>query len=282
VAWFGRKKKPMKKSGEGRVKIPKGLFTNCKKCGQTVFAKDVEKNLGVCPKCGYHYPLRARKRIEHLVDYGSFEELDPNLRSVDTLGFVDSKPYAGRIKEFEEKTGEKDAVITGLATLRGHHVVLGAMEFLYIGGSMGSVVGERITRAIEKAAELKRPMIMVSTSGGARMQEGILSLMQMAKTSGALQRLREVRVPYVSILTDPVTAGVMASYASLGDIIIAEPGAMVGFAGPRVIEQTIREKLPEGFQSAQFVLDSGFIDLIVHRKELRDTLGRLLDMLLLK
>ena len=217
-----------------------------------------------------------------LVDYGSFEETDGSLRSVDTLGFVDSKPYASRIRENEEKTGERDAVVTGLATLRGQPIVLGAMEFLYIGGSMGSVVGEKITRAVEKAVVLKRPVILVSTSGGARLQEGILSLMQMAKTSGALQRLREAELPYISVLTDPVTAGVMASYASLGDIIIAEPGAMVGFAGPRVIEQTIREQLPEGFQSAQFVLDSGFIDMIVHRKDLRDTLGKLVDMLVLK
>jgi acetyl-CoA carboxylase carboxyl transferase subunit beta len=238
-----------------------------------------DSGLKVCPKCGYHERLRARERLEQLIDADSFEEFDSGLVSGDPLGFVDTRPYRQRIEDAQAKTGERDAVVVGLARIDGLPISIGVMDFAFNGGSMGSVVGEKIARSMERGLERKLPVVTVCASGGARMQEGILSLMQMAKTSALVARLGEARLPYVTILTHPTTAGVMASFASLGDVIIAEPNALVGFAGPRVIEQTIKQILPPGFQKSEFVLDHGFIDIVIPRSELRPTLSRVLRLL---
>lgn len=265
-------------SGRGPA-VPSGLMVKCPTCGETLYSKQLEENLFVCPHCDHHGKVPGRKRVHQLADEGSFVEFDDELRSVDPLGFVDRKPYPKRLEAAVKKTGEGEAVICGLGELDGLPVSLAVMDFMFIGGSMGSVVGEKITRAMERALAEKRAMVMVCTSGGARMQEGILSLMQMAKTSAACARLREAGLPYLVVLTDPTTAGVMASYAQLGDVHVAEPGALMGFTGARVIEQTIKQKLPPGFQSSEFQLEHGFVDLICHRHQLKATLARLLRLL---
>ncbi len=260
-----------------RKDIPEGLWEKCKKCGEIIFTSRREENLEVCPQCGYHYPMTALERIDLLVDLGSFVELDPHLESVDTLGFVSEVPYSRKLQENRQKTGLRDAVISGTATLDGRAFVLAVMDFRFLGASMGAVVGEKITRAIEKATELKIPVVIVTASGGARMYEGMISLMQMAKTSGALKRHADAGLPYIAILTHPTTAGVMASFASLGDLIFAEPEALIGFAGRRVIEATTQAQLPPGFQTAEFLLQKGLIDRIVERKNLRGELSLCLE-----
>ena len=257
--------------------IPRGLWTKCPKSGEVIFNKELQENLMVVPSSGYHFPMTAKDRIASLIDPGTFEEKDENLESVDFLAFKAKSAYPEKIKQYQEKTGQKDAVINGVGLLGGKPVSIAVMDFRFLGASMGSVVGEKITRTIERGLEEKRGVIVVSTSGGARMYEGILSLMQMAKTSAALARLGEAGLPYISVLTNPTTAGVMASYAALGDLIVAEPGAMIGFAGPRVIKETTMQDLPEGFQTAEFLLTHGLIDQIIHRKELKGRLVQFID-----
>lgn len=281
MTWFKKGEEEEKKEKERREdpKLFDELWLKCKSCNEMIYRKVVERNFQVCPKCNYHFQIPARKRIECLVDPGTFLEQDSDLTSLDPLEFKDSKKYTHRVKESQETTGQKDAVICGEAWFEGEPAMVGVFEFNFMGGSMGSVVGEKITRLIERANERRAGVIIFCASGGARMQEGILSLMQMAKTSAALGRLQEARLPYISVLTDPTTGGVSASIAMLGDIIIAEPKAMIGFAGPRVIKDTIRAELPEGFQRAEYLLDHGMIDLIVERKDLRHTLSSLLKML---
>ncbi len=281
MAWFKKGEEEEKKESERRddPKLTDELWLKCKSCNEMIYRKVVERNLQVCPKCNYHFQIPARKRIECLVDPGSFVEHDQDLIPIDPLEFKDSKKYLHRIKESQETTGQKDAVICGEARFDGEPAMIGVFEFNFMGGSMGSVVGEKITRLIERAIEKRVGVVIFCASGGARMQEGILSLMQMAKTSAALARLQEARLPYISVLTDPTTGGVSASIAMLGDIIIAEPKAMIGFAGPRVIKDTIRAELPEGFQRAEYLLEHGMVDLIVERKDLRHTLSSLLKML---
>jgi acetyl-CoA carboxylase carboxyl transferase subunit beta len=263
--------------GDSKTSIPEGLWTKCPKCDQIIYNKELETALKVCAKCGYSFPLRATERVALLLDEGSVVELDAEMESSDPLEFLDGKLYKEKAAASKKKTGSKDAAWTGTGTIDGMPVALGVMDFSFMGGSMGSVVGEKLARAGEAALEERMPFIIVSTSGGARMHEGILSLMQMAKVSAVLARLKEARLPYISILTDPTTGGVTASYAMLGDVIIAEPGALIGFAGPRVIEQTIRQTLPEGFQRSEFLLKHGMVDRIIPRaelkKELRRTLG---------
>jgi acetyl-CoA carboxylase carboxyl transferase subunit beta len=277
MAWFKRNKKSIEQStppDERRVKT-EGLWTKCVSCRAIVWKKDLESNLRVCPKCQYHFRLNARQRLEMLLD-GRWVEHDAQLVSNDPLRFVDTRPYADRLKEARRKLGMADAVLTAEGLLNGRPIVCCSMEFGFIGGSMGAVVGEKVTRAVELAMERKLPLVIVSCSGGARMMEGTLSLMQLAKVSAALGRLDEVRLPYISVLTDPTTGGVTASYAMLGDLNIAEPGALIGFAGPRVIEQTIRQKLPPGFQRSEFLLEHGMLDAVVSRKDLRPYLSRAL------
>ncbi|MCS7048586.1 MAG: acetyl-CoA carboxylase, carboxyltransferase subunit beta [Verrucomicrobiae bacterium] len=259
--------------------LPPGLWVKCKQCGEMLFAKELANNLKVCTHCDYHFGMSAPERIAMLADEGTFEETDADLVSVDKLGFTGVASYTDRLKAYQRQTGLNDAVVTGFCKLNGHPVSLAVMDFSFLGASMGSVVGEKITRAIEAATEREIPVVIVSTSGGARMYEGILSLMQMAKTSGALARHAQERLLFISILTHPTTAGVMASFASLGDIILAEPKALIGFAGPRVIKETTQQELPEGFQTSEFLLDHGLIDAIVHRKQLKPTVGKLLDYL---
>jgi len=256
--------------------IPAGLWTKCPESGEIVFNKELEENWMVVPKSGYHFGLKARQRIELLIDGETFVEHDENLISVDPLGFVDNKPYPERIAAAQAKTGERDAVVSGEGRLDGMPVSIAVMDFSFNGGSMGSVVGEKITRAVERATEKGVPVIIVCASGGARMQEGILSLMQLAKTSAALARHSEARLPYISVLTNPTMAGVMASFASLGDVIMAEPKALIGFAGPRVIKETTQQDLPPGFQTAEFLLQHGLIDQIVTRKQMKKRLATLL------
>ena len=275
MAWFWRRKEP----GDGRPKkavIPEGLWIKCESCKEIVYRAEVERAGRVCPKCRYPFRISARERITSLLDEGSFEEREAGLHSRDPLHFKDTVKYTERLKKARSKTGLEEAVITGLGTIGGHPVSVAVFEFGFMGGSMGSVVGEKLTRAIELAIAKRVPLLIVSASGGARMQEGILSLMQMAKTSAALQRLAQERLPYVSLLTDPTTGGVTASFAMLGDVIVAEPRALIGFAGPRVIAETIRQALPEGFQRSEFLLEHGQVDLVVERRELRETLRRLL------
>jgi len=250
MAWFKKDKAPLTSSDDKKVRVPEGLWTKCQNCRETLYSKDLEKNNSVCPKCNHHFRISANRRLELLLDEGSFEEFDGNMVSTDFLDFKDSKSYQERIDAAVAKGGSKDAVICGEGKIDGTPVQMAVFDFSFMGGSMGSVVGEKITRAIERGIDKKMPVIVISASGGARMQESILSLMQMAKTAAALAKLRELGLPYISILTDPTTGGVTASFAMLGDINMAEPKALIGFAGPRVIEQTIRQKLPEGFQRA--------------------------------
>lgn len=277
MAWFKRDKAPS--ASDRKVKVPEGLLTKCVSCKANLLSKDLEKNINVCPQCGHHYRISARQRIDLLMDPGSFQEFDAGMTSVDVLNFKDSKSYQDRIQQAVAKGGSRDAVICGEGAIETIPVQLAVFDFSFMGGSMGSVVGEKITRAIERGIEKRTPVIIISASGGARMQESILSLMQMAKTSAALAKLKELGLPYISILTDPTTGGVTASFSMLGDINMAEPKALIGFAGPRVIEQTIRQKLPEGFQRAEYLLDHGMVDVIVERKEMRASLARILSML---
>ena len=275
MSWFKRAKKgvqPHKKKP-----IPDGLWKKCDFCGEILYVKELEKQLWVCSKCDYHFMISTEQYIDILCDDNSFNETHSGLLSGDPLKFKDLKRYKDRVRDYNKKTGREEAVVTGTAAIGGRDVVLVVMDFSYMGGSMGSVVGEKISRAIEDASSTRRPLIIVSRSGGARMQESIFSLMQMAKTSSQLARLAEERVPFVSILTNPTTGGVTASFASLGDVIIAEPKALIGFAGPRVIQQTIRQDLPEGFQRSEFLLEHGMIDMIRSRDKLRPALEELLD-----
>src|ERR1700691_1204193 len=277
MAWFTRDK-PSLKQGEGEKRVrTEGLWLKCSHCGQIVWRKALADNHQVCPKCGHHERLDARARLTMLLDEGKFEEFDQSLVSTDPLKFVDSKKYQDRLAASQEATHLRDAIISASGNLNGRRVNICAMELKFVGGSMGTVVGEVITRAIERSLEHKIPLIIISASGGARMQEGAVSLMQMAKISGALMRLDEARVPYISVLTDPTTGGVTASFAMLGDLNVAEPGAQIGFAGPRVIEQTIRQKLPAGFQTSEFLLQHGFLDAVGKRADLRSYLSKALD-----
>ena len=276
MEWFKRKPAPPPTE---RKEIPDGLWTKCNSCGEIIYVRELEKDLWVCRKCSYHFRIRSTDYMDILLDPDSFTEYDAGLVSLDPLQFRDSKKYPDRIAEARKKTGRNDAVISGIGAIDGRQVSVAIMDFSFIGGSMGSVVGEKIARTIERSLDRQVPLIIVSCTGGARIQEGILSLLQMAKTSGLLARLSETKVPFISILTNPTTAGVMASYASLGDVIIAEPGALLGFAGRRVIEQTIGQKLPDNFQTSEFFKDHGFLDKIVHRHELRHTVALLLDYL---
>jgi acetyl-CoA carboxylase carboxyl transferase subunit beta len=281
MAWFRKTKKPKAvRMDRPRSTVPEGLWVKCEGCKEIVYSRDLDRNLRVCPKCGYHFRIDARTRISLLLDDPQPKELFAAVSPVDPLGFRDSKRYRDRLKSYQQAVGERDAVIVVQGALEEIPVILASMEYRFIGGSMGSVVGEKITRAAERALERKWPLIVVSASGGARMQEGVLSLMQMAKISAALARLRTARLPYLSVLTDPTTGGVTASFAMLGDLNIAEPGALIGFAGPRVIEQTIRQSLPEGFQRSEFLLDHGFLDLVIERSEMKETLARCLRHLL--
>jgi acetyl-CoA carboxylase carboxyl transferase subunit beta len=276
VTWFwGRKDEPGSERPK-KVQIAEGLWAKCDSCKEIVYRAEVDRAGRVCPKCGYPFRISARERIASLADDGSFEEREAGLRSRDPLGFKDTKKYTDRLKAARTKTGLEEAVVTGLCRIGGHPVALAVFEFSFLGGSMGSVVGEKLTRTIELAIQKRLPMLIVAASGGARMQEGILSLMQMAKTSAALGRLAAERLPYISLLTDPTTGGVTASFAMLGDIILAEPRALIGFAGPRVIAETIRQPLPEGFQRSEFLLEHGQLDMVVERREIRDTLRRIL------
>ncbi len=265
MAWFKRQSGDLDPSGEKKVRT-EGLWVKCDDCRQVIWKKDLEENLNVCPKCGKHFRIDARTRLAQLFDEGEYETFSDNLASTDPLKFTDLKPYSERLKRAQDETGLSDAVINARGKFYGRPVIVSAMEYGFIGGSMGSVVGEVITRAIEQSLESKQPLIIVSASGGARMMEGVLSLMQPAKISAALAKLDEARVPFISVLTDPTTGGVTASFAMLGDLNIAEPGALIGFAGPRVIEQTIRQKLPPGFQRSEFLLEHGMLDAVVHRK----------------
>lgn len=279
MAWLTREKAPLSK-GQQRRDTPDGLWERCTACTEIILRADFNSNQNVCPKCQHHFYLPALARIGHFLDPDSFEEFDSELCSTDPLAFVDSKSYKQRLKDAYKRFGHYDAIFTGRGLLLGRPVQVGAFEFQFMGGSMGAVVGERIARLLMRAAERREAAIIFSSSGGARMQEGIHSLMQMAKTCAALGRLREAGVPFISVLTHPTTGGVAASFAMLGDINIGEPGALIGFAGPRVIQQTIREKLPEGFQRSEYLLEHGMLDMICHRDTLRPTIARILDMLL--
>lgn len=268
MAWFKKSRKPIETPTSKASKIPEGLWVKCPGCAQALYNKDLVANQSVCPKCAHHFRIGATDRLRVLFD-GDWVEHDAGLMSVDPLHFVDTKPYADRLRSSIASTGAKDAVVVATGEIEGQPAVVAAMEYAFIGGSMGVVVGEKITRGIERAIDQRLPMIIVSCSGGARMMEGALSLMQMAKISAALARLDRTRLPYLSVLTDPTTGGVTASFAMLGDLNIAEPRALIGFAGPRVIEQTIRQKLPEGFQRSEFLLEHGMIDMIVDRREMK-------------
>jgi acetyl-CoA carboxylase carboxyl transferase subunit beta len=277
-ATFAKKPKlPARKSK--KRDIPEGLWTKCPKCATMVFDKELDENLKVCTHCQHHFPIGARERIHSLVETCTFEEMDAEMTSVDVLNFTGVAAYTSKLKDYQKSTGLKDAVITGIGKIGEHRAGLGVMDFSFLGGSMGSVVGEKLTRLIEKATEKALPLIIISTSGGARMYEGMFSLMQMAKTCAALAYHAQAKLPYVSVLTHPTTAGVMASYASVGDLIVAEPGAMIGFAGPRVIKDTTQAELPPGFQTAEFLLDHGLIDAIVARKEMKPRLVEYLSYL---
>ena len=280
MAWFTREKTSLRtEEGERKVRT-EGLWLKCEHCGEIIWRKALEDNLQVCPKCGHHDRLDARARLTMLFDGGQFEEFDTKLASSDPLEFVDSRTYKKRLSSNQHLTHLRDAIISGAGNLNGRRVHICALELKFIGGSMGAVVGEAITRAIERSLERNVPLIIISASGGARMQEGTVSLMQLAKISAALMRLDEAKIPYISVLTDPTTGGVTASFAMLGDLNIAEPGALIGFAGPRVIEQTIRQKLPEGFQTSEFLLQHGFLDAVVKRGEMKDYLSRALEFFL--
>ena len=281
MSWFKREKKSIDQATppeERRVRT-EGLWVKCESCRAIVFRKDLEENLLVCPKCQFHFKMNSKRRLALLLD-GRWTEHDAGMVSTDPLKFVDTKAYAKRIKDAQKKLGMNDAIITAEGQLNGRPVICCAMEFGFIGGSMGAVVGEKVTRAIEMAIATRQPLIVVSCSGGARMMEGTISLMQLAKVSAVLARLDEAKLPCISVLTDPTTGGVTASFAMLGDLNIGEPGALIGFAGPRVIEQTIRQKLPEGFQRSEFLLEHGFLDAVVHRKDLKGFIANVLDLLL--
>jgi len=278
MVWFRKEKQPIESPKEKRIQT-EGLWVKCDDCKQILWKKDLEGGLLCCPKCGHHFKIGSRARLEMLFDDGRYKEHDAGLASTDPLQFKDSKSYSDRLRQAERNTGMKDALITGEGQLEGKPAIICAMEFQFIGGSMGAVVGEKVTRAIDRCIAEKLPLVVVSCSGGARMMEGAISLMQMSKISAALARLDEVRKPYISVLTYPTTGGVTASFAMLGDLNIAEPGALIGFAGPRVIEQTIRQKLPEGFQRAEFLLAHGMLDAIVPRKELKGFLARAFRLL---
>ncbi len=281
MAWFSKKSKRIEAvPPEERVVKTENVFVKCEGCEAHLYKGELEDGLQVCKNCGYHFRIGARERLRLLFDDGKFEELDTEVISIDPLAFVDSKPYGERLEQARESSGLPEAIINGRGTVGDHPVVAGAMDMTFIGGSMGSAVGEKVTRLIERAMAEHSAVVIFSASGGARMQEGTLSLMQMAKISAALATLDEARLPFVSVLTDPTTGGVTASFAMLGDVIIAEPKALIGFAGPRVIEQTIRQKLPKDFQRSEFLLDHGMIDAIVDRRELRDYITRLLNFMM--
>ena len=276
MTWF-KKEDSRPKAGGASRELPDGLWVKCDGCAEILYFKELERNLHVCPKCSHHFRISGRRYVEILLDEGSFTEIDTGVVSLDPLGFKDSKRYIDRLRDARAKTGLGDAIITGTGRLEGMPVVLGVMDFSFIGGSMASAVGEKITRAARRSLAERMPLILVTASGGARMMEGILSLMQMAKTSVLLARLFEARVPYIAILTNPTTGGVTASFAQLGDVILAEPGALIGFAGPRVIRETVAQELPPGFQRSEFLLAKGFLDRITPRAELRSTTAKILQ-----
>jgi acetyl-CoA carboxylase carboxyl transferase subunit beta len=274
VAWFKKTHKPIAHATKNKAsRVPEGLWVKCPDCSQIIYNKDLATNLHVCPKCAHHFRIGAADRLRMLFDDGAWVEHDKGLVSTDPLRFTDTKPYKTRLKTSIENTGLKDALIVGSGRIEGMNTIVAAMEYAFIGGSMGVVVGEKVTRAIEGAIALRQPIVVVCCSGGARMMEGALSLMQMAKICGALARLDRERLPYIAVLTDPTTGGVTASFAMLGDLNIAEPKALIGFAGPRVIEQTIRQTLPEGFQRSEFLLEKGMLDLVVDRREMKATVA---------
>jgi acetyl-CoA carboxylase carboxyl transferase subunit beta len=281
MSWFKRESADLDTSGERKVKT-EGLWVKCEGCHKVIWKKDLDANFNVCTQCGKHFRIDAKTRLAQLFDGGVYQiyEDDAKLASTDPLKFTDLKPYAGRLKKTQAETGLKDAIINARGLLNGRPVIITAMEYSFIGGSMGAVVGEVITRAIERATDDRIPLVIISASGGARMMEGVISLMQLAKISAALARMDDARVPYISVLTDPTTGGTTASFAMLGDLNIAEPGALIGFAGPRVIEQTIRTKLPEGFQRSEFLLQKGFLDAVVLRKDMKAYIGRALDFMM--
>jgi acetyl-CoA carboxylase carboxyl transferase subunit beta len=278
MAWFKKSKAPLAPIETKKVQMPEGLWSKCKNCNEIIYTKEIERNQNVCPKCDYHFRISAQERIDLVLDEGSFVEMDAKIESVDFLNFKDSKKYKDRIRAAVKKSGGGDAIRCGEGLIEGLPVVVGVFDFSFMGGSMGSVVGEKITRAIERGLENRAPVIIFSSSGGARMQESILSLMQMAKTSAALAKLKKAGIPFISVLTDPTTGGVTASFAMLGDINMAEPRALIGFAGPRVIEQTIRQKLPEGFQRSEYLLEHGMVDMIVRRQEMKQCLAQILKI----
>ncbi len=277
MSWFKRSKQNI--SSVEKKDLPEGSWVKCEKCGEMLHKSQLEDNLWTCNKCSSHFRIGSKEYIQILIDKKTFKETDKNLKSNDPLKFVDTKSYKVRLTEVQKKTGLVDAIRTGTGEINGHKVVFGCMDFQFIGGSMGSVVGEKVARSIDRAVRYKRPLILISQSGGARMMEAALSLMQLAKTSARLTRLHKAGVPYISILSDPTTGGVTASFAMLGDFNVAEPGALIGFAGPRVIKQAVGKDLPEGFQRSEFLLDKGFVDLIVHRKELKGRVTQLLELL---
>ena len=282
MAWFKKGEDEEIEGKEKRedVKLSGDLWVKCKSCNEIIYRRVIERNFQVCPKCNYHFQIPARRRIENLVDPGTFIEYDVNLTSADPLEFKDTKRYPHRVKEAQDTTGQRDAIVCGEAKIEGQPAMLGVFEFAFMGGSLGSVVGEKVTRLIERGIERRGGVVIFCASGGARMQEGIISLMQMAKTSAALAKLHEAGLPYIGVLTDPTTGGVSASIGMLGDVILAEPKAMIGFAGPRVIKDTIRVELPSGFQRSEYLLEHGMVDIIVERKDLRHILASLLEMLL--
>jgi acetyl-CoA carboxylase carboxyl transferase subunit beta len=279
MAWFTRSKQNIEARPKAEDSMPDGVWAKCSECKEIIYQKQIEENLYTCPHCSKHFRIGSKEYFEILLDDGLEQEIAAELRPADPLGFVDSKPYPARVIEAERKTHLTEAIRVGMGRLEARPVVIGVMDFAYVGGSMGSVVGEKFSRGVDCALNDRRPLIMISSSGGARMQEAAISLMQLAKTSAKLAQLAEARLPYISVLTDPTTGGVTASFAMLGDVNIAEPKALVAFAGPRVVEQTIRKKLPPGFQRSEFVQEHGFIDIISHRKELKATIANVLKHL---
>jgi acetyl-CoA carboxylase carboxyl transferase subunit beta len=276
MSWFKRESQELDTSGERKMRT-EGLWVKCEQCRQIIWKKDLEDNFHVCPKCDKHFRIDTRTRLGYLFDDGKYVEEDGNLVTTDPLQFSDLKSYMGRVKAAQKLTGRKDAIVNARGKIGGREVIVSAMEYGFIGGSMGAVVGETITRAVERALRERVPLVVISSTGGARMMEGTISLMAMAKVSAALGRLDNAKVPYISVMADPTTGGVTASFAMLGDLNIAEPGALIGFAGPRVIEQTIRQKLPEGFQRSEFLVEKGFLDAVVHRRDMKSYLARALD-----
>ena len=277
MSWFKRSTQNI--TSAEKKDLPEGSWVKCEKCGEMLHRTQVEDNFWTCNKCGFHFRIGSEEDIGILIDKKTFKEIDKKLKANDPLGFVDTKSYKSRLAEAQKKTGLTDAIRTGTGEINGHPVVFGCMDFKFIGGSMGSVVGEKVARSIDRAVKLELPLVLISQSGGARMMEAALSLMQMAKTSARLTRLHKAGLPYISILADPTSGGVTASFAMLGDFNVAEPEALIGFAGPRVIKQAVGKDLPEGFQRSEFVLDKGFVDMIVHRKELKGKITQLLDLL---